>query len=87
MIVTTVNASYKEVWSEEKLAEIVKNMTPPPSERIYVLFTEVPLQSLLKWCLQQNIDFDILKHYYEKYIKPLYQNKELEEFLDNAKLV
>jgi len=80
-IAISVNASYAEIWDGKKLAEIIKNLIPPQSERIYVLFTEIPLQLLIKFCYDHDIPLELLKTYYEKYIKPVYRNQELEEYL------
>ncbi len=41
----TVNRSYKDFISEKELVQIIKEMKKPETERIYVLFTEVPVTS------------------------------------------
>lgn len=51
---------------------------------MYVLFTECPLQDILKWCKAYQITISDLKEYYEQFIKPYYVNPELEEFFQIA---
>ncbi len=76
----TVNRSYKNIITEKELANHIINMKRPESERIFVLFTEVPVGLLLKFALNNNIEIKKLKEYYETYIKPLgFKN----EYLDN----
>ena len=77
----TVNRSYKGVLTEKEMAKYIKSMKKPNTERIYVLFTEVPVGMLLKFALRHNIEIETLKEYYEKYIKPLgFRNKYLDNF-------
>ncbi|HHV16899.1 MAG TPA: hypothetical protein GXX58_10080 [Gelria sp.] len=51
------------------------------SIQIYNLFTEVPLQMIVKLFLDHQIDEAVFKKYYITYIQPIYPNKELEEML------
>ena len=77
----TVNRSYRGVLSEKEMAEYIKNMKKPDTERIYVLFTEVPIGMLLKFALRHNIKLETLKEYYESYIKSLgFKNEYLDNF-------
>ncbi len=77
----TVNRSYRGVLTEKEMADYIKNMKKPDTERIYVLFTEVPIGMLLKFALRHNIEIESLKEYYEKYIKPLgFKNEYLDKY-------
>jgi len=79
----TVNRSYKDFISEEKLAQIIKSMEKPETERIYVLFTEVPVKELIDFSLRNRIPFENLKNYYLKYIKSVgFKNLELERMFE-----
>jgi len=79
----TVNRSYKDFIPEEKLARIIKNMEKPKTERIYVLFTEVPVKELIDFSLRNGISFEKLKNYYFKYIKSAgFKNPELERIFE-----
>jgi len=78
----SVNKSYRDIWTEDKLAEYIKTMKKPDSERIYVMFTEVPIQVLLDFAIRHHIPEKQLKEYYERYIKPLgFTNRFFEETL------
>ncbi len=79
----TVNRSYKDFISEEKLAQIIKSMEKPETERIYVLFTEVPVKELIDFSIRNRIPFENLKNYYLKYIKSVgFKNLELERMFE-----
>ncbi|WP_297492556.1 hypothetical protein [Persephonella sp.] len=79
----TVNRSYKDFISEKELAKIIKNMEKPETERIYVLFTEVPVKELIDFSLRNRISFESLKNYYLKYIKKAgFKNLELERMFE-----
>ena len=80
----TVNRSYKDFISEKELAQIIKEMKKPEIERIYVLFTEVPVKELIAFSLRNDISFGNLKNYYFKYIKSIgFKNPELERMFEN----
>ncbi|WP_456465989.1 hypothetical protein [Persephonella sp.] len=79
----TVNRSYKDFISEENLTQIIKSMEKPETERIYVLFTEVPVKELIDFSLRNRIPFENLKNYYLKYIKSVgFKNLELERMFE-----
>ncbi|WP_293442205.1 hypothetical protein [Persephonella sp.] len=79
----TVNRSYRNFISEKELAKIIKNMEKPETERIYVLFTEVPVKELIDFSLRNRIPFENLKNYYLKYIKKAgFKNLELERMFE-----
>lgn len=75
----TVNSSYKDFYTEKELSELIKKMQFP-DERMYVLFTECHLSSILEFCIKYKINLKKLKSYYETFIKNNYRNHELEEF-------
>lgn len=79
----TVNRSYKDFISEKELAQIIKSMEKPETERIYVLFTEVPVKELIDFSIRNRIPFENLKNYYLKYIKSVgFKNLELERMFE-----
>ncbi|WP_029523066.1 hypothetical protein [Persephonella sp. KM09-Lau-8] len=78
----TVNRSYKDFISEKELAQIIKEMKKAETERIYILFTEVPVKELIAFSLRNNIPFENLKNYYLKYIKSI-GFKKLERMFGN----
>ena len=80
----TVNRSYKDFISEKEFTQIIKEMKKPVTERIYVLFTEVPMKELIAFSLRNNNPFENLKNYYLKYIKSIgFKNPELERMFEN----
>ncbi len=78
----TVNRSYKDFISEKELAQVIKEMKKAETERIYILFTEVPVKELIAFSLRNNIPFENLKNYYLKYIKSI-GFKKLERMFGN----
>lgn len=76
-VATTVNASCEKSFSDEELAYFVKKKIFP-DDRMYVLFTECPLQDILKLYKAYEIDLKTLKEYYDQFIKPRYINQEPE---------
>jgi len=79
--IVTVNCSYKVEISEKELAEIIKSGELPEEKRGYleVFFSEVPLSEIVDFCDKYGITINELKNFYERNIKPLFSNKELEE--------
>ncbi len=79
--IVTVNCSYKVKISEGELAEIIKSGKLPDEKRGYleVFFSEVPLSEIVDFCDRYEITINELKNFYEKNIKSLFSNKELEE--------
>jgi len=78
----TVNAAYKEAISDEEIAELLRRKIPPDkrfTEHVYVFFTEIPVGVINKFLKQENVSPQQLQDYYETFIQPVYQNKELEE--------
>jgi hypothetical protein len=77
----TVNAAYKNAIGEEEIAELIKNkvLLDKYIEHMYVFFTEVPVSVINKFIKHYSISIYQLKDYYETFIKPVYQNKDLEE--------
>jgi hypothetical protein len=80
-IMTTVNAPFKVLLSEEELAEFIKTDILPDkfSEHIFIFFTEVSVSSIYRFIKKHGISLEVIKNYYLRHIKPVYQNKELEE--------
>jgi len=83
-VYTTVNASFKNTVSEERLAEFIKKSLFPEEfrEHLYVLFTEVPVSAIYSFMKDYQISMKELRDYYKEYIKPVYTNTELEEMLN-----
>lgn len=78
---TIVNIPFKENLSDDILADAIKSFKDFPDERMEILFTEVPLSDLIKWCIEKDIPLETLKDYYDRFIKKKgLSNPKLEEF-------
>jgi hypothetical protein len=82
-IQTIINIPFKDNLSEDILVSKIKSLEDFPDERIDILFTEVPIGDLIRWCIEKEIPFNTLKEYYNRFIleKGL-RNKSLEEFFE-----
>lgn len=81
-VYSTVNASVKDPVSDDMLARIILSgeMDKKHTTHLYAFFLEVPVQVIAEFASEFKIPIGTLKCYYEKYIQPLYTNKELERF-------
>ena len=81
IIYTTINAPFKKVLSEERLSRSIKDGIFPSEfrEHILILFTEVPISLIYRFMKECGISHEMLKDYYERYIKDECRNRELEE--------
>ena len=79
----TVNCAYSKSIAEERLAELLKEQEFPEeypyNEQVEVFFSEVPVSAVVSFCRKYGITMEELKRYYERFIKPNFRNKELEE--------
>lgn len=66
---------------EETLTKIIKSgeMNDYYFAHLCAFFTDVPVPAIIKFAKQFNITIDELKSYYEKHIKDIYPNRDLEE--------
>ena len=80
-IETTVNQSLKYPATEEKLAGMIKSGKKEDKyiAHIFALFSDVPVQDIIAFCYKHDINLMIMEKYYNKYVKHLYPNHELEE--------
>lgn len=82
LVSLTVNAAYQEAISDEEIAELLRRKISPDrrfTEHVYVFFTEVPVSVISTFLKRERVSLRQLQEYYEAYVRPVYQNKELEE--------
>lgn len=86
LVETTINAQTKNYLKEMELAELIKKMEFDKEYmvQIFNFFTDVHPQDIRKFIIAYGIAEKNLKDFYEKYVKPYYPNKQLEEMLENA---
>jgi hypothetical protein len=86
LIETTINAQTKNYLKAEELAIIIKAMRLPSewTGQVYNFFADVPVQDIDNFSALFGIADIALKRYYDKYIKNVYPNQELEEMLRYA---
>ncbi|SHM55528.1 hypothetical protein SAMN05660826_01310 [Caldanaerovirga acetigignens] len=86
IVETTINAQTKNYLKEKKLAELIKKMEFDKEYmvQIFNFFTDVHLQDVQRFIIAYGITEKNIKDFYEKYVKPYYPNKQLEEMFENA---
>jgi hypothetical protein len=80
-VYSTVNAAYKTCLDESELADFIKTDKFPERfrEHIYVFFTEVSNSAIMKFCNIYGIKLEELEAYYNRHVRDVYRNRELEE--------
>lgn len=80
---STVNRCFRESLPYEKLAQIIKSGRAVKrwQGHLAVFFTEVAVCEILRFAREHGISRGELKRYYERHIKKLYRNQELEDAL------
>jgi hypothetical protein len=83
MIATTINAQTKTYLTEKELAKLLQalRLSEEYTTQIFNFFTDVHTQDIEKFQVEFNISDEVLRTYYEKYIKEIYPNKKLEEMI------
>lgn len=83
IVETTINAQTRNYLKEQQLAELIKNMVFDKEYivQIFNFFTDVHPQDICRFMIKYGIAEKNLKSYYEKYVKPYYPNKYIEEML------
>lgn len=83
MIGTTINAQTKTFLSEENFAKLIKELSFPDeyAGQIFNFFTDVHTQDIEKFTAKYNISDEIMRKYYELFIKDIYINTQLEEMI------
>ncbi len=78
-----INRQSRNYISTEDLLGIINRMVfdEKHSLQIYNMFSEVPVQMIMKLFLNHQIGEAVFKEYYITYIQPIHPNKELEEML------
>ncbi|WAM36939.1 hypothetical protein [Caldicellulosiruptor acetigenus] len=86
MIETTINAQTVNYLTEKELAEMIKKQEfkKEYAVQVYNFFTDVPLQDIVRFIINYNIDESVLLKYYITYVKEYYPNKELEAMLEDV---
>ncbi|MCF6096421.1 hypothetical protein L1766_05280 [Thermovorax subterraneus] len=86
IVETTINAQTENYLKESELAELIKKMEFDREYmvQIFNFFTDVHPQDIQRFIIAYGIGEKNLKGFYEKYVKPYYPNKQLEEMLENA---
>ncbi len=84
IVYTTINAPFIDMLSEKKLASILKSgkLSSKWSAQIYSFFTDVPVQDIVKFSMKYDIPLEQIRIYYEKHVKKLYVNKNLEDIFE-----
>lgn len=80
-IINTVNSSFNVHINEKMLVKLIKKkkFEKKWSAHIFVFFSDVPVQDIVKFALKNKISLEEIKEYYEKYIKNYFPNKYLED--------
>ena len=83
MIYSTINSSVKYPVTEEMIANLLREGKLPDEYFAHIcsFFTDIPINTIVKFISYYNIKIETLKEYYEKYIKKYYQNKDIEELI------
>ena len=84
IVYMTINAPFSDMLSEKKLAAILKSGKMPAawSAQISAFFTDVPVQDIMRFSMKYGVSIDRIKTYYEKHVKKLYVNRELEDMFE-----
>jgi hypothetical protein len=80
-----INVPYKNYVDEKELARQVKSLeNRTEDDRMEVLFTELSTKELYLWMIENDINIETMRAYYEKYILPTgVRNREFEEWCES----
>jgi len=83
MIETTINGQSRTYLSETELAKYIQKLIFPDEYMTQILnfFTDVPTQDIEKFAARYNIADQVIRTYYEMFIKDIYPNARLEEMI------
>jgi len=75
------NQSYRVKMTDDVVVNAVKNMSMPEEWKfhIYDFFADKPPQIILEFCEEYGISLEELRKFYEKFVKPYFRNRYLEE--------
>lgn len=83
LIEAIINCQTRTVLREKELAKIIKTLAPPGEYCVHIanFFTEVPVHRIISFAREHGIPDEVLREYYEKYVKEVYPNRVLEAVL------
>jgi hypothetical protein len=84
LLETTINAQTANYLSEQSLAKLIKELKfdKEYSVQIFNLYTDVPLQEIVRFITEHGISDADFFAYYKLFVKKYYPNPELEEMFD-----